>query len=152
MVNKPVAWCWAGKAELRKIRQECANYASALAVYHALSEIASDKESDEFQTTQEWLAQLSGFKARTIRRRLKDLQEIGVVQIQTPKLKAPSTYRLRRSAMVSQRKDIVSERPDKERASPCPTSEEQNKKKEDLPTAKGKGGLKARWERLMADE
>ena len=148
---KRIAFAWQDKISLRRIREQIPDYGSALAVYVALTVVASDKESDEFQTTQEWVAQLSGFDARTVRRRLPDLERIGVVKITTPPLRVPSTYRLLRSAMVSQRKDIVSERSDTVRPLLCPTSEERKEEKI-LPTAKGKGGLKAMFEEKLAEE
>jgi len=68
---------------------------SALGVYCVLTEVASDKGSEEFQTTHAWIARMSGLGIRTVQQRLKELCEIGLVEIQTPDLRAPSTYRLK---------------------------------------------------------
>lgn len=79
---------------MRRIREQCEDPASAIGVYVALTVVASDAESEEFTTTHQWLAALSGFSPRTIRNRLPDLARLGVVAINTPPLRAPSTYRL----------------------------------------------------------
>jgi hypothetical protein len=123
-MNKPVAWAWQDKAALRKIREKCENYGTALAVYTTLTVAASDAQSDTFTATHARLAQLSGFDARTVRRRLQDLQGIGLIEITTPRLKAPCAYKLCRPVMVSQRTVTKSERSDNERPVQSPTSEE----------------------------
>ncbi|MHC1767931.1 MAG: hypothetical protein AB9869_27270 [Verrucomicrobiia bacterium] len=107
---KPIAWCWQDKAALRKIREHVENYGSALAVYCALTVVASDKQSEVFETTHDWLAHLSGFGWRTVLERLKDLQKLGILEITTPKLKRPSTYRLVRPALSAARPATNAER------------------------------------------
>jgi DNA-binding HxlR family transcriptional regulator len=92
--RKTDAFCWQSKAALRLIRDGSEDYGTGIAVYVALSVVASDKESPEFQTTHKWLATLSGFSERTVRTRLKELVRIGVVSITTPPMKAPCTYKL----------------------------------------------------------
>ncbi|NLH83999.1 MAG: hypothetical protein GX450_01055 [Verrucomicrobia bacterium] len=87
-------FAWQDKNILRRIREEVEDYGTAISVYVALCFVASDKEADQFTTTHEWLAQLSGASARTVRRRLTDLQRIKAVEITTPPMRAPSTYRL----------------------------------------------------------
>lgn len=87
-------FCWCSKLMLRKIREQIEDYSTALGTYLALTVVASDLERDEFQTTHAWLAQLSGLSDRTVRSRLKDLERIEVISVDTPKLKAPSTYKL----------------------------------------------------------
>jgi hypothetical protein len=144
-IKRP-AFCWQDKATLRRIRENCENYSSALAVYVALTVVASDQESDTFQTTHDWLGQLSGFGWRTVLERLKDLQRIGVVQISTPKLKIPSTYRLCRPAMVAQRSATNAERSAKIGPLPMQSSEEIEEKT--LPSASN-SGLKALWQEEM---
>jgi hypothetical protein len=91
-VNEPFAW--QDKRLLRRIRESVEDYGSAIAVYVALTVAASDKASEEFQTTHQWLSTLSGFGERTVRSRLRDLVEIGAVHITTPALRGPCTYRL----------------------------------------------------------
>ena len=90
-------WCWQSKPALRHIREtfdSTHNVNSAIVVYVALTEVASDKESAIFQTTHGYLAQKSGTSVATVQRRLKVLEEIGVVKIHTPKLRLPCTYTL----------------------------------------------------------
>jgi predicted transcriptional regulator len=91
---KGVPFAWQDKRILRRIREEVEDYPSATLVYLALTIAASDTGSDEFKTTQSWLAQLSGVTDRTVRRRLLDLQQLGLIEVSTPRLRAPSTYRL----------------------------------------------------------
>jgi DNA-binding Lrp family transcriptional regulator len=96
--------------------------ASALAVYLALTEIASDEESEVFTTTHAWIAQKCGVSPRTVQDRLNELAEIGLVEIHTPALKSPSTFRLLSVAQplpnARQRKQIEA----------LPSSEEQKNK------------------------
>lgn len=87
-------FAWQDKRALRRIREQCPDPGTALAVYHALTEVASDFASEEFNTTHAYLAGKSGFSARTVRNRLADLVQLKVVTVKTPRLKAPSTYRL----------------------------------------------------------
>jgi hypothetical protein len=94
---KDAPFCWQHKPALRLIRDSFdteKTVASALGVYLALTEIASDKESEIFETTHGWLAQKSGLSARTVQNRLAGLSQIGLVKVSTPALKSPSTYRL----------------------------------------------------------
>lgn len=97
MTPAAVPFSWQDKRVLRKIREsfdDANTAASALAVYHALTEAASDKQSDEFKTTVPWLAHRAGLSPRTVSARLADLKGIGVIAVETPKLKAPSNYKL----------------------------------------------------------
>jgi hypothetical protein len=90
-------FCWQRKAALRKIRESFdaeKAVASAIGAYVALSEIASDEQSETFVTTHAYIALKSGLSPRTIASRLSELAEIGLVEISTPVMKAPSTYRL----------------------------------------------------------
>jgi hypothetical protein len=118
---KPVTpFCWQWKPARRRIRQalDGANtVASGLAVYDALTEIASDKGQLSFETTHSFISLLSGVKVSCVKSRLADLAELGLVKVSTPKLRAPSTYTLlfdsqptandsQLSACVSQRTEI----------------------------------------------
>jgi len=88
-------FCWQHKSALRLIRESFdadKTVASTLAVYHGLTEIASDKSSEIFQTTHAWIALMSGVSIRTVESRLADLVGIGLIHISTPALKTPSTY------------------------------------------------------------
>jgi len=90
-------FCWQHKAALKKIRESFdaeKAVASAIGTYAALTEIASDEQMEVFTTTHAWIAQKSGLSPRTVQDRLAGLAEIGLVEISTPIMKAPSTYRL----------------------------------------------------------
>mgnify|MGYP001218773525 FL=1 len=89
-----VPFCWADKRVLERIRQRAGEVASALAVYHALTVAASDARAEEFTVSHAYIATLCGFSTRTVQDRLRELEKLGVVQITTPPLKAPSTFRL----------------------------------------------------------
>src|SRR5262249_21061144 len=82
------------KRILHRIREQCEDPGTASAVYVALTVVASDVQKEEFQTTHQWLAGLSGFCEKTVRSRLADLQRIGVVAITTLAMRAPCTYKL----------------------------------------------------------
>lgn len=92
--SNTVPFAWQDKRCLRMIREKCEEYRTALAVYYALTVIASDQEKNEFHTTHAWIAQMAGLSERTVRRRLEDLKRVGIIRISTPRLKAPSTYTL----------------------------------------------------------
>src|SRR5690242_17651712 len=95
--TRGIAWCWADKAALRKIRDafDASNeVCSALSVYLALCEISSDTNAPEFTTTHAWVARLSGASVSTVKKRLRVLAQIGLLEITTPSLRAPSTYKL----------------------------------------------------------
>lgn len=99
MEEKPKTqpFCYQYKAPRRFIRTSLDatnDVASGLGVYDALTEIASDAGSEEFQTTIAWIASMSGFSKRTVQSRLADLEQLKLVEIRTPPLRAPSTYRL----------------------------------------------------------
>ncbi len=78
--------------------------ASGISVYTALTEIASDTQSEIFTTTEAWVAMKAGLSAKTASARLTDLVEIDLLKISTPKLKAPSTFHtFIRSATITER-------------------------------------------------
>jgi hypothetical protein len=90
-------WSWVEKAAIRKIREAfdgTHNVSSALAVYYALAEVASDKANEKFQTTYAWLATLSGFSQRTVGKRISELEAIGLMKVTIPPLRAPATYEI----------------------------------------------------------
>lgn len=90
-------FCWQNKAARRKIREAFDRnntVTTALAVYDALTEIASDEQAETFTTTQAWISQRSGVSPRTVGDRLRELAEIGLLAITTPKLRAPSEFTL----------------------------------------------------------
>ena len=123
-------FCWQSKPARQKIRDafdDEKNVSSALGVYDALTEIASDQESETFQTTHAWIAQKSGFSPRTVQDRLRGLADIGLVKISTPALKCPSTY-----TILAVRQPLRSDKQPKQRVrqltkiTPLPSLEESN--------------------------
>ena len=89
-----LAFAWCDKAVLRRIREAVPDYSSAIGVYVALCCVASDNASESFTTTHSWLAQMSGLGVRTVQRRLADLERLGAVEVKTPAMRAPCSYRL----------------------------------------------------------
>ncbi len=88
---------WQSKVVLGRIREAFdseGTVSSAIGVYVALTEIASDSHSSEFITTHAWISQKSGLSLRTIQARLSVLTEIGLVHIVTPTMRAPAHYKL----------------------------------------------------------
>lgn len=90
-------WCWQSKAAHVLIRDSfdaTHNVGSALAVYSALTEIASDAGAPSFTTTHAWISGMSGISVSTVQRHLKEFSALGLLAVSTPKLKAPSAYTL----------------------------------------------------------
>lgn len=90
-------FCWESKVALRKLREglDSTNaVASGIAVYTALCEIASDEQAQVFTTTQAFIALRCGLAVRTVRSRLKDLEDLGLLLVHVPALKAPARYTL----------------------------------------------------------
>lgn len=142
---KSASFFWLAKPATRKIREafDATNdVSSALGVYAALCEIASDSGSEQFQTTHSWIQRISGWSVRTIQARLKALNEIGLVDIHTPDLRAPSTYKLLSVAqpLPSDAQPLPSVRQLAKQAS-LPTSEEREKNL--LEERENKGGAHA---------
>ena len=75
-------YCWQNKEALRKIRDafdSTGNVGSAIAVYCALTEIASDRESETFDGGTGFLSYKSGIGTTTVKKVLKGLREIKVI-------------------------------------------------------------------------
>lgn len=88
---------WEGKPARRRIREACDATNDALAaqgVYAALAEIASDEQSEIFSATHAKIAMVAGASVRTVQKHIRTLSEIGLLQVSTPVLRAPSTYRM----------------------------------------------------------
>ena len=78
-------FCWQTKAARRRIRDhfDCTgNVCSALSVYDALTEIASDKQSAVFTTTHAHIAKYSGVSPSTVKRIIAGFDELRLVKIQ----------------------------------------------------------------------
>jgi hypothetical protein len=97
-------WCWQHKQVIRFIR-DCfdqeKNMTSALAVYVALTELASDHQSETFTSTIRQIASKAGTSYRTAISVLKRFERLGLVAIQRNIIadsheKAASTYTLLR--------------------------------------------------------
>jgi hypothetical protein len=96
------AFCWQSKSARRLIRDvsdSTGNTATALAVYDALTEIASDRQSETFAVSQATIAKAAGVSDRWVRAMLPKLVDIGLVSITPNKLpgtkaQLPSTFRL----------------------------------------------------------
>jgi hypothetical protein len=96
-IKKSKGWAWADKASLRKIREafdRTNDVASALSVYFALCECASDAGKERFKTTHAWIAGKSGWSPRTVQARLKVLADLKLIRVHTQALRGPSTYEL----------------------------------------------------------
>jgi DNA-binding transcriptional regulator YhcF (GntR family) len=102
--SKRAAFCWQEKHVLRMIREmfeATGNVGSALLVYQALTEIASDMQSDIFLTTFTHIAQRAGISTRTVNRVIPTFEKLGIISVQRNKIngvKAPSTYTVIRDA------------------------------------------------------
>ncbi|GEM_PF-2286940 len=87
---------WSSKRTLERIRNCSAvkHYSTALAVYNALTWIASDEGRNVFTVEQETIGRRCGFNARTVRRSLPQLEAAGVVHISKPGVRSAATYTL----------------------------------------------------------
>jgi biotin operon repressor len=95
---KDGAWFWANKSALNKIRSRCEDAKSALAVYLALCEIASDEQSESFMVSMDRISAKCGLSRPTVFFRLNDLEYIGLVEIQRSRTnqnyRIPNAYTL----------------------------------------------------------
>lgn len=90
-------WFAVPKAARDRIREKFDGQetcATALAVFDALCEIANDKGACEFVVDQPWLAGRSGCSLRTLRSRLHELRDYGVIAMIVPPLRGPATFRI----------------------------------------------------------
>ncbi len=111
---KDGAWAWVNKAALEKIRTRCEDAKSALAVYLALCEIASDEQSNDFMVSMDKIGGKCCLSRRTVFDRLNDLEFIGLVEIARSKtnqnFRIPSAYTLLRCESIAQRSEIAAQR------------------------------------------
>lgn len=87
-------WLWLSKAGMDMIQRKTTKPGTALLVYVALSRLASDHRADTFTVSHACIAGLTGLSARTVQRQLDELQREGLIDVETPALRAPCTYRL----------------------------------------------------------
>jgi len=96
--DKP--WAWFQKAALNKIRSQCDDAKSAIAVYLALCEIASDEQSNNFRASMDKIAAKCCLSRRTVFSKLNELEFNGLVEIHrsatNENFKMPSAYILLR--------------------------------------------------------
>lgn len=92
----PPPFCWQDKRALRLIREQLdrPKVMSSIAVYTALTEYASNKESESFQVSIGHIATLAGCGERTVKARLNDLRNLSLIQTTCPALKTALTFRL----------------------------------------------------------
>jgi len=145
-------FCWQSKAALRRLRDafDATNDVStALAVYIALTEIASNEGVETFTAAHAWIARLSGVGVSTVKKHVKTLAEVGLIAAEVPKLRAPARFTLlsvgqplpndsQPMASVSQRSDFGSLATDEER---------ERTQTELLPGVPGEGTEKPKKER-----
>ena len=79
-------WCWLEKTKLRMLSDVfgeggCGSLVSARSVMLALSEIASDKQSDTFTAATSYIAQRAGVAVKTVKRMTKTFKKLGFVII-----------------------------------------------------------------------
>lgn len=92
-------FCWQSKAALRLIREqfgEDPSLPSALGIYSAITEIASDQGTEEPVTTHNWIAHISGYSVATVKRRVAELESERFLEKirQNNGGKGPCMYRL----------------------------------------------------------
>ncbi len=77
-------WGWYHRPTLQLIRDKVPDIASGLAVYVALTEMASEFNANPFKATQNAIAIRCGLGVRTVTRRLADLESAGVIRRTAP--------------------------------------------------------------------
>ena len=87
MTPKHEPFCWLEKPKLRNIGDAFAegkigSLAAARSVYLALSEIASDRQSDTFIAATLYIAQRAGVTSKTVQRVTKVLRRLGFLRMQ----------------------------------------------------------------------
>jgi hypothetical protein len=95
-------WCWLEKKKLRILSDvfgegRHGSLAAARSVMLALSEIASDRQSETFTASTSYIAQRAGVTSKTVRRMVKTFKKLGFVSVQSRSangLKIASEYTL----------------------------------------------------------
>jgi hypothetical protein len=132
-----VAFAWQDKKALDAIRNGFDGSSlgmAALAVYVALTELASDNESQSFVETLGRISEKSGASVATVKRVLPVLEMLRVVEIvRHPGLRLPSTYVLTGLNRIAQTEPTIAQTEPTiaqgRNKRVCATSEEDNKKK-----------------------
>ncbi len=103
--TKDSPFCWQSKIALKLITEtleESGHATSARSVYLALTELASDAQSDTFQVRKALIAHRSSVSVSTVSRLLPKLEELGLIKIERASvgagssgtIKAPNFYYL----------------------------------------------------------
>ncbi len=93
-------YCWQNKEARRMIRNRLDGDSLqriALAVYDALTEIASNSSAETFTASQPYIGTLAGgYEVRSLQRVLPLLRDMNLIHYNTPtgKLRGPITYRI----------------------------------------------------------
>jgi hypothetical protein len=101
---KNAAFCWQQKAALARINEgfaEAKCVASGRSVYVAMTQLASDAQSETFTSNIALIGHKAGLSYHTVEKILKGLEELGLIAIRRVSrasnsglIKAPSTYTL----------------------------------------------------------
>ena len=150
-------FCWLGKRQLRMIADAFAQgkigaLAAARSVYLALSEIASDKQSDTVIIATLYIAQRAGVTSKTVRRVTKILKQLGFLKMQGRSangLKLANQYTLVRSSGSI---DRIYPSLDKETAMTLPTREECIEESKESTARKRKNALSTNAKRSDQNE
>jgi hypothetical protein len=148
-------YCWQNKEARRLIRNKLdgdTHQKIALAVYDALTEIASNETRSTFTASQPHIGDLAGgYEVRSIQRVLPLLRELGVIHYVTPtgKLRGPLTYSIL-SVATSSRIDTTEASPPIEshsRSNKETTTEVTTEKKgmQEIPPALDTQEFKSAW-------
>jgi hypothetical protein len=106
--QKDGPYAWWNKPAVRHIRNMCDPFRTELNVYLALCEIASNKSSDEFIAGLAEIGNLCGVHNREmLGKAIKQLEFIGLVEVQRSRLRMPSSFRLLRYEGEDQGKPVV---------------------------------------------
>ena len=150
-------FCWLGKRQLRTLADVFAegkivSLAAARSVYLALSEIASDKQSDTFIVATSYIAQRAGVTSKTVRRMVKSFKRLGFLKVEarsTIGLKSSSQYML-----IRNRRAIGSVYPSigKAREIGLPTREECTEESTESTVRNGKEMLSSNNNDIVIDE
>ena len=93
-MSSGVSFAWQDKRALRLIRERLEDPATAIALYVAITEAVSDAASPTVTMSHARISTLSGVGARTVDRRIGELESIGLITITRPALKAPAVFAL----------------------------------------------------------
>jgi hypothetical protein len=146
MTPKHEPFCWLEKPKLRNIGDAFAegkigSLAAARSVYLALSEIASDRQSDTFIAATLYIAQRGGVTSKTVQRVTKILRRLGFLRMQGRSangLKLANEYTLIRGNVSI---GLIYPSLGKTRKTDLPTREELSEESTESTARKGKHSL-----------